>query len=150
MNDQEAASKLYPPGPGLQRASKALEDEQAVVLGLPEAARNARYAEFDGLQRDTGMPPTVTKRLMDLDHRVEVAAARKRTDDVDHQAEAEARRSEVRALYGAKEGEALIARFQKYVQQHATLRELLADPRIGNDRDVVHGLIEHVRDINYR
>jgi hypothetical protein len=149
MND-DVAAKLYPPTGSLEQTYRAREGVEAVVLGLTPEQRKTRQDEFTSLVRDAGIQAPLADRLYELGTRVDVASARATEVEFDGQAALEDRRRELSVAYGREEGADLLARAFKFAEQHAALGRLFEHPRIRFDKDVVHGLVEHVRRENIR
>ena len=148
MNEAEIARKLYPPAEALGNTFRAHEDDEAVILGLTAEQREARHTEFATVVKESGIQAPLGEAIYKAGSALDRARARTPEGEevaFDGQGAAEARRRELRDIYGAREAEKLMARVISFGEQHAGLGKLLKHERVLYDRDVLHGLVEHVR-----
>lgn len=124
--------------------------------GLTLEEQAAEYRDFRVMSGAADLQETAA--LAELLHTewtdARLAQARPGGDDAELEArvaaDVEASRVWLREEYGAKDGEALLARVHKFAHQHPKLLAILETRGIGSKPKVVEALVEHVRRINFR
>jgi hypothetical protein len=58
-------------------------------------------------------------------------------------------RAALRATYGAKDGEALLLRVERFVRERPALSKMLGQHGLGSQPDIIAGLAAHVRSTGY-
>jgi hypothetical protein len=143
-------TEMYPVSVALAPKYQERRADLGDVLGLTQTQiREAEDTHTDAI-RSSGVDPYGLGRAI-YDHYVagEIAAHRGNAD-VDVQALNEATRRELRETYGAAEADDLLARTAAFVQSHPKLGAILRAHGVGSRADVVAGLVDHVRRVNYR
>ena len=129
-------------------------------LHMSTAERTRLAEDFRGLEESTGLRDDVVLRLADrhIDSLLQGAQPRTAAETEARQvaqqqrlAEAAAEvRSQVRRHYGDQDAEGLLARVEKFAKAHPDLHELLQDPVVQGDQELMAGLVAHVFSSGYR
>lgn len=130
------------------------EPELATVVGMPRAERQQLRSTIASIARDTQLPDVAVAKVVDALIDTRVAGTRVLTD-------AEAEADEVARLqqiqknneelreqfakhYGAKDGEQLLERTQRFVRSHPKLAAILKENGIGSRPEIVEAIAAHV------
>lgn len=146
------AKELYPMQIGLRHVFTNRANDLADELAETKAERDVRHKEFIAMARAAGFTQHgLLERLYNAEIDADLADARgnEYDDSAAHQSGAKVR-AQLRATYGDKEAETLIAAAQKFVEQHPKLHQALGRRGIGSRQDIVIPIIEHVRRTNFR
>ena len=113
---------------------------------------------FRGIQKTTGLPDGLVAKIADGYVNNRLAGARVSDDadrdDLELSQRIAAANTELRERFsrrcGAKDGEALLDRTQRFIRKHPTLAKMLQERGLGSDRDIVEGVAAHVWSIGWR
>jgi len=164
INQADPAKVLYPPAAALEQPFRQEAETLHDVVGLTTEARDARETAFTTMIEQTGIDPyALGAELYKAQTEVDVLDARheqlSHEDSGPVQPDEEARviqgwsqetRTRLRESYGQARSEELLARTDKFVKAHSSLQALVRRHGIGSRPDIVEGLVEHVRRVNYR
>src|SRR5207245_1679518 len=126
--------------------------------GTDTAAQLQLHGTFVEIANDTSLPDGLLAVIADryIDG---LLAAKRVSQDPDADAQAVDQqaadwsaetRAALRATYGAKNGEQLLERAQKFVRAHPALAKVLQQRGLGSRPDVVAGIAAHVHSTGYR
>lgn len=125
--------------------------------GTDKSARERVRESFVGIANTTGLPEGLVGTVAEghIDNLLSKARPSEDADAAQALDEQIARWSiESRALltstYGAKDGEAMLARTQKFVRSHPALAKVLQERGLGSRPDIVAGIAAHVFSTGYR
>jgi hypothetical protein len=126
------------------------------VTGATEAQRREIRDTFIEIG-ESGLPEGVVAIL--AEHYIDRELAAARQEDPDAAADAldkeidlrnEELRNNLRLRYGAKDGEQLLERAQRFVRAHPKLAKVLQEHGLGSRPDIVEGIVAHVFSTGWR
>jgi hypothetical protein len=133
-----------------ESAARQREADLSNQLGMDPAARERLYKGYRDLERV--LPAGLAATLTDADIDTRLAAGRF-SPDPDADTVAVGQRTEawsiesrerITSLYGQKDGEALLARTNKWVKSQPAVAQIVRQRGIGSRPDIVEQLVAHV------
>jgi hypothetical protein len=156
LYDGNAAAPAVPTNPqnfyGYGHVAQAVDTRGAELWKVGSGARTqAEIRDWFVDVARTGIPDGIVEKL--TSGYIDGELAVMRSEDPAAAAEAlqtrmradnEQTREALRTTYGAKEGEALLERMQRFVRAHPKLQSVLAAHGLGSRPDIVEGIAAHV------
>jgi hypothetical protein len=160
--EAKVAAKVYPVKTDrLSNAARVAytnrEDDLRFKAGLTRDEAEQKAADAYAAGEEAGIGPfdrnELIHRLFNADVDQVVADARgtgAEPDEATEQVRREEARRAVAVAFPQDDVDELLARTNRFVKAHPRLRATLDRSGLGNDRDTVVSLVEHVRAVNFR